>query len=336
MIIRMKKNLTFLMAIVLVGMMVSCTKDYIDDVSVQNSPQKIEKFLWEHQLDYAMEHNTVADYPLKMLGYKYKGIISNETDIVEYLDFAFSSNSYLAIDSYRNKERFEVFKRQEIIAGCVAQGLDVAEQFEKQRKQVANYITIGKTHVVEIHWNYNGVDFSTWALVEEGNKGVIYDNVASVARCPRPNAEVVWKKYVQDDAFQVVSYTRSDDESQGRILKQEFYKSDHHEDKNFMGRYLWEYEIKCVSKFSEAAGVYMGTEEFFARASYESNWCCDAEIMTVSGEPMSTSSHTFKWAYTYGVGSVSVSIAGFGFTFNGSGTNMQGQECHSIDSCPTA
>ena len=156
-----------------------------------------DKYIWEHQLDYMKENNTVKGFPLKMLDCKYLGVISNEKDVEKYLDFVFSENSYLAINSDRVDEKFEVFQRKEIIDGCAAQGLDAAERFEMHRSQVANYISIGNTHIVEIRWKYKGKKFKTWALVDRGNRGFIFDSVASVARSPRPDAEVTWKKYLK-------------------------------------------------------------------------------------------------------------------------------------------
>lgn len=332
----MKKCLSFLMAIVLVSTVVSCESENSNDASLKDVSQMVEKKLWEHQLDYAMEHNAVVDYPLKMLGYKYLQIISSEVDVTKYLNFIYSNDSYLAINSSRTDDNFEVFSRQELIDGCAEQGLDAVEQFKKHREQVSNYITIGSTHIVEIYWNYKGKDFITWALVDEGDKGVIYDNVASVARCPRPDADVTWKRFVKPNPPQKINRTRSDNEVQGRILRATFYLTDHHVDKNYLGRYLWEYEIKCVSKFDEQTGVYLGTEEMYANSSHQDLWGCDAEIMTVYGVAMSTSSHTFKWAYSYGVGTISITILGMGFSFSGAGENRTGEECHSIDNCPTA
>lgn len=332
----MKKVLNFLMAIVFVGVVVSCEKEIKDDVSVKNVPQKVEKKLWEHQLDYAMEHNTVIDFPLKMLGYKYLGVISNETDIVEYLDFVFSSNSYLAIDSDRVNEHFEVFQRHEVIAGCAVQELDATERFEKHRNQVAGYISIGKTHVVEIYWDYNGEDFITWALVEDGDKGVIYDNVASVARCPRPNTEVTWKKYCKKEYELISCNTRGFNDSEEPIGVSYFHIGDHHFEKNIFGKYLWEYDIQCESKFSLLSGLYLGTNVMSATATHQEMWGCAAEIITISGEPMASYSHVFKWGYIYGLCPVSISVYGSGFTFNGNGEQRTEQVVHTVDTCNNA
>ena len=329
----MKKNLFFLVAIVFVGVMVSCEKEIKDDVSVKNVPQMVEKKLWEHQLDYAMGHNTVTDFPLKMLGYKYLGVISDKNDVDTYMDYAFSDNSFIAIDSDRTDEHFEVFQRYEVIAGCAAQGLDATERFEKHRNQVANYISIGMTFIVEIYWNYKGVDFSTWALAEDGNKGFIYDNVASVARCPRPEAEVTWKKYCKKEYELISCNTRVINDSEEPIGVSYFHIGDHHIEKNIFGRYLWEYDIRCESKFSLLTGVYLGTNVMSATATHEEMWGCAAEIITISGEPMASYSHVFKWGYIYGFGPVSISVCGTGFTFNGNGDQRTEQVVHTVDTC---
>ena len=191
----MKKCLYLLVVVVL-----SCVMAYdVGAVSLGNgnANDSSDKYIWEHQLDYMKEHNKVKGFPLKLLGYKYLGVVSNKQDVEKYLDFVFSENSYLAISSDRVEEKFEVFRRKEIIEGCIAQDLDAAGLFEMHRSRVANYISIGNAHIVEISWKYKGRKFKTWALVDKGNAGFIFDSVANVARCPRPDAEVTWKRYLK-------------------------------------------------------------------------------------------------------------------------------------------
>lgn len=193
----MKKVLNFLMAIVFVGVVVSCEKEIKDDVSVKNVPQKVEKKLWEHQLDYVMEHNTVADCPLKFLGYKYLKPINDFDTAVEYMKKAFASDAHMAIDAPLLKYKFDVFQRKTLEEIAEKQGFDIAIAIEARKKFASERISFGMTHIVELTWRYHGKKFKTWALVTNGNDGVLYDNVATFIHSPRPEVGPTWEKYLK-------------------------------------------------------------------------------------------------------------------------------------------
>lgn len=52
----MKKVLSLLTAIVLISTMVSHSKTINNDLSVSDPETRAEKYIWERELDYVMEH----------------------------------------------------------------------------------------------------------------------------------------------------------------------------------------------------------------------------------------------------------------------------------------
>ena len=102
----MKKHLSLLTAIVLISTMVSHSKTINDDLSVSVPETRIEKSIWEHQLDYVIEHNTVVkDFPLKLLGYKQIGTITNESDIDSYIKSIYSDDAYIAVSAPNSEQK---------------------------------------------------------------------------------------------------------------------------------------------------------------------------------------------------------------------------------------
>ena len=131
----MKKYLSFVMAIVLVSTVASYSKAINDDLSVANPEIKTEKYIWEHQLDYVMEHNTVVkDFPLKLLGYKQIGTITNDSDIDSYLKKIYSKNAYIAVSAPNSEQKYEIFQYKDIING--ERDFDATTIFQKQQAQL--------------------------------------------------------------------------------------------------------------------------------------------------------------------------------------------------------
>lgn len=316
-----EKASVFLMAIVLVVTVVSCSLDISEDSSILNPEVKVEKFIWERQLDYVMGHSATSNFPLRLLGYKYLGVIANNNKAQEYLDRVFSDNSLLAVKSDREADGFEIMQRHELIEFSAKDGVLLDKVFENHRKSLLDCIEVGKTFVIELTWQYYGEEFKSWALATDGDGGVIYDNVASFVPNPNPSEDIEWKQYL-DNCPKELSNSRIDEMGQEYVIVSIFHIGDHHPSQNIFGRYLWEYEIKCISKFSGQSGLFLGVEEMWARATYEQTWSCSAAIDTVYGVPGGSSSHVFKWAYIYGESPVSVEIVGNGVTFNGAGVQM--------------
>ncbi len=328
----MKKNLFFMTAIVLIATVVSCSVEIDEDLHVSNPEIKTEKFIWERQLDYVMEHNTISNFPLKLLGYKCLGVIANNSNAQKYLDNVFSENSLFAVKSDREAEGFEIMQRQDLIELSAKDGIQLERTFVNHRESMLDCIEIGKTLVIELTWQYYGEEFKTWALATDGDGGIIYDNVATFVPSPNQSEDIEWKQYLSNSPKEL-SNSRIVEMGQEYIIISIFHIGDHHPSQNILGRYYWEYEIKCISKFSGQSGLFLGVEEMWARATYEQMWSCSADIGTVYGVPGGSSSHVFKWAYTYGESPVSVEIMGNGVTFNGAGVQMQGQENHTPDTC---
>ena len=85
-----------------------------------------DKYIWEHQMDYVKEHNTVADCPLKFVGYKYLKPINDIDTVEEYIKKAFASNAYMAIDAPLHKYKFDVFQRKTLEKMAGKQDFDIA------------------------------------------------------------------------------------------------------------------------------------------------------------------------------------------------------------------
>ena len=156
-----------------------------------------DKYIWEHQMDYVKEHNTVADCPLKFLGYKYLKPINDIKTVEEYIKKAFASDAYMAIDAPLHKYKFDVFQRKTLEKMAGKQDFDIATSIKAREKMASERISIGMTHIVELTWSYHGKKFKTWALVTNGSDGLLYDNVATFARSPRPDVGPTWEKYLK-------------------------------------------------------------------------------------------------------------------------------------------
>lgn len=331
----MKKYLSFMMAIVLVCAMVSCSEAINEDLSVANPEIKTEKFIWEHQLDYVMEHNTVVETPLKLLGYKHIGTITNEGDIDSYLMSIYSDDAYIAVSAPLSEQKYEIFQYRDIING--ERDFDATTIFQKQQAQLRGIITIGATHIVELSWQYKNDKFTTLALVTNGDDGVIYDNITTYAISPRADAEQpTWQKYQKSNSNNKNQRQATRVMENDSIAYSYYSLPGHHPDKNIFGKYLWEFYIECISRFRKSDGVYCGTESMYATHNAYSPWYCDARVETVSGIPYATTHHTFAWAYAAGTSPISLSFHGTGFTLPGGETGAQGQEVHTIDTCSSA
>ena len=92
-------GIKFRFIITIIVLLSCCITGYATSLGNSNANDSSDKYIWEHQLDYMKGHNKVKGFPLKLLGYKYLGVISNKQDVEKYLDFVFSENSYLAVHS---------------------------------------------------------------------------------------------------------------------------------------------------------------------------------------------------------------------------------------------
>lgn len=190
----MKKILSLLTAIGLVCAMASCSEAINEDLSVANPEIKTEKFIWEHQLDYVMEHNTVVETPLKLLGYKHIGTITNEGDIDSYLMSIYSDDAYIAVSAPLSEQKYEIFQYKDILKG--ERDFDADAVLKHQQAYLRSKISIN-THIVKLHWEYKNKKFTSLALVTNGEDGVIYDNICTYVVSPRPNDTPSWEKYLK-------------------------------------------------------------------------------------------------------------------------------------------
>ena len=191
----MKKHLSLLTAIVLISTMVSHSKTINDDLSVSVPETRIEKSIWEHQLDYVIEHNTVVkDFPLKLLGYKQIGTITNDSDIDSYLKKIYSKNAYIAVSAPNSEQKYEIFQYKDILKG--ERDFDADAVLKHQQAYLRSKISIN-THIVTLHWEYKNKKFTSLALVTNGEDGVIYDNICTYVVSPRPNDTPSWEKYLK-------------------------------------------------------------------------------------------------------------------------------------------
>ncbi len=191
----MKKYLSLLMAIVMVSTVASYSRTINEDLSVANPETITEKYIWEHQLDYAMEHNTVVkDFPLKLLGYKQIGTITNDSDIDSYLKKIYSKNAYIAVSAPNSEQKYEIFQYKDILKG--ERDFDADAVLKHQQAYLRSKISIN-THIVKLHWEYKNKKFTSLALVTNGEDGVIYDNIGTYVVSPRPNDTPSWEKYLK-------------------------------------------------------------------------------------------------------------------------------------------
>mgnify|MGYP003291984563 CR=1 FL=1 len=191
----MKKYLSLLMAIVMVSTVTSYSRTINEDLSVANPETITEKYIWEHQLDYVMEHNTVVkDFPLKLLGYKQIGTITNDSDIDSYLKKIYSKNAYIAVSAPNSEQKYEIFQYKDILKG--ERDFDADAVLKHQQAYLRSKISIN-THIVKLNWEYKNKKFTSLALVTNGEDGVIYDNICTYVVSPRPNDTPSWEKYLK-------------------------------------------------------------------------------------------------------------------------------------------
>ena len=191
----MKKYLSLLMAIVMVSTVASYSRTINEDLSVANPETITEKYIWEHQLDYVMEHNTVVkDLPLKLLGYKQIGTITNDSDIDSYLKKIYSKNAYIAVSAPNSEQKYEIFQYKDILKG--ERDFDADAVLKHQQAYFRSKISIN-THIVKLRWEYKNKKFTSLALVTNGEDGVIYDNICTYVVSPRPNDTPSWEKYLK-------------------------------------------------------------------------------------------------------------------------------------------
>ena len=191
----MKKYLSLLMAIVMVSTAASYSRTINEDLSVANPETITEKYIWEHQLDYVMEHNTVVkDFPLKLLGYEQIGTITNDSDIDSYLKKIYSKNAYIAVSAPNSEQKYEIFQYKDILKG--ERDFDADAVLKLQQAYLRSKISIN-THIVKLHWEYKNKKFTSLALVTNGEDGVIYDNICTYVVSPRPNDTPSWEKYLK-------------------------------------------------------------------------------------------------------------------------------------------
>lgn len=331
----MKKYLSFMMAIVLVCAMASCSRTINEDLSVANPETRTEKFIWERELYYIMEHNTVVkDYPLKLLGYKHIGAITNESDIDSYLKEIYSDDAYIAVSAPNSELKFEIFQYRDIVNG--ERDFDVATIFQKQQAYLRERAVLVGMQIVELNWEYKGKKFTSLTLATNDDEGIVYDNIVTYAPSPRPNGEhPSWEKYLKKPN-KTITDTQTRVIENDSIAYSDFFKHDYSFLTTNSGKHFWYYKIECVSKFRKIDGIYTGVDVM--RAYFESKfpYDCKAEIKEISGEPYSSMSHRFAWAYIYGMGSVSISYTGSGFTISGGSNGENGVEVHTIDTCSSA
>ncbi|MBR4854687.1 MAG: hypothetical protein IKU88_08175 [Alistipes sp.] len=328
----MKKHLSFMMAIVLVCAMASCSEAINDNLSVSNPKIRAEKSIWEHQLDYVMEHNTVVETPLKLLGYKRIGTITNEGDIDSYLMSIYSDDAYIAVSAPLSEQKYEIFQYRDITEG--ERDFDATAILKQQQTYLRSKISIN-THVIELTWQYKDNKFTSLALAADGEEGLFYDNIVTYVPSPRPNDIPYWKKYLKGP-------NKTRDNKQTRVIENDsiaytsFERPGESTDTNLSGKPFWYYKIQCVSKFRKSDGVFVGVENMSADYDSAFPYDCKAEIRSIIGDPYSSMSHRFAWAYVYGIGTVSISFSGSGFTISGGGTGANGEEVHTIDTCSSA
>ena len=191
----MKKHLSLLTAIVLISTMVSHSKTINDDLSVSKPETRAEKYIWERELDYVMEHNTtVKDFPLKLLGYKQIGAITNESDIDSYLKEIYSNDAYIAVSAPNSELKFEIFQYRDIIKG--ERDFDAATVFEKQQANLRERVALVGMQIIKLTWKYKDKKFTSLALATNDDEGIVYDNIVTYVPSPRPNDTPSWRKYL--------------------------------------------------------------------------------------------------------------------------------------------
>ncbi len=191
----MKKYLSLLTAIVLISTMVSHSKTINDDLSVSKPETRTEKYIWERELDYVMEHNTVVkDFPLKLLGYKHIGAITNESDIDSYLKEIYSDDAYIAVSAPNSELKFEIFQYRDIIKG--ERDFDAATVFEKQQANLRERVALVGVQIIKLTWKYKDKKFTSLALATNDDEGIVYDNIVTYVPSPRPNDTPSWRKYL--------------------------------------------------------------------------------------------------------------------------------------------
>lgn len=191
----MKKYLSLLTAIVLISTMVSHSKTINDDLSVSKPETRAEKYIWERELDYVMEHNTVVkDFPLKLLGYKQIGTITNDSDIDSYLKKIYSKNAYIAVSAPNSEQKYEIFQYRDIIKG--ERDFDAATVFEKQQANLRERVALVGMQIIKLTWKYKDKKFTSLALATNDDEGIVYDNIATYVPSPRPNDTPSWRKYL--------------------------------------------------------------------------------------------------------------------------------------------
>lgn len=285
------------------------------------------KFIWEHQLDYVKEHNSVADNPLKLVKYEYVKPLDGIVDASSYLKNTFSDKAYFGFESTREACKFEVFRKKDFVKQYDSDGAQKA--LDDIKNEVSKrFMLVGYAHIVEITWEYQGKRFKTRALVANDDKGVLYDNIATAIPNPRPTDKVEWKKYIIP-----VNLLKSDDRSvnniKDKLTFKIFQQSDHHPSMNYVGRYMWEYAIACESRFLTKDGTNFGMKMGQIQTS-EPGYECNAQITTLSDMPEGSKRHAFSWQIK--TNERSVVVHSQGLQVSSSGKQELGQEVHTADS----
>ena len=298
--------------------------------SVKNLSEQFRydgKFIWEHQLDYVKGHNSVTDNPLKLIEYEYVKPLNGIVDAFFYIKNTFSDKAYFGFESTREACKFEVFRKKDFVKQYDSDGAQKA--LDDIKNEVSKrFMLEGYAHIVEITWEYQGKRFKTRALVANDDKGVLYDNIATAIPNPRPTDKVEWKKHIKP-----VDLLKSDDRSvnniKDKLTFKIFQQSNHHPSMNYVGRYMWEYEIACESRFLTKDGTNFGMKMGQIQTS-EPGYVCNVQITTLSDMPEGSKRHAFSWQIQTNVRSVVVHSQGL--HVGSSGKQESGQEVHTADS----
>ncbi|MBR7096577.1 MAG: hypothetical protein IKC78_02245 [Alistipes sp.] len=317
----MKRFLSSIIAIAVIFVFVSCGN------SANYSSKKGRhdgKFIWEHQLDYVKEHNSVADNPLKLIKYKYVKPVDGIFDAFFYMRSTFSDKAYFGFESMRTDCKFEVFQKKDFVEKYSE---DAEKALDRIKDEVAKrFAVVNCVHIVEITWEYLGERFKTRALVATDDMGVLYDNIATVIPNPRPKDNVAWKRYIRPfdiskDGNLALNNTKD------KLTFKTFYMDNHHPSMNYVGRYMWEYTIACESKFLSKDGLYYGMN-MGSRYSSELGYKCEAKVSSLAGESLQSKYHTFEWRSYTGTTPLLVTILNDGLHIGGSGEHRKGLQTH--------
>jgi hypothetical protein len=285
------------------------------------------KYIWEAQLDKAIEHNyLMQDSELKLEKYSYVRKVKDMNDFKNIKSDLINNDAVFPIyDDLSGNFVVQKVEDKEFYQFIMNDLLPTSPKAIESANDYAYIFEMNDLGLVDLKWHYKGESFNTICLVSD-KKGVIYDNLFNFIVYVIDETRVT-----EPEKENKIPRLKSGTESSNCGNKTSFSYNFH---KNKSGGSLfttkWEIIIDMTIDGACSNGQKSITN-FHPSTSYwyQSGYTCSVGLSTIS-IAMGTNGHIhFAWGWcggsTASSSSVSLSWGGFGYTISGGSGSGKGE-----------